>query len=434
MSTATITSDTDCVVTEYDTTDYSSSETKLTELESLIKILKRGIKKKESAIQYIKYPNLLVEALEELNNLVGMHRLKDSVALQTVRLIENLKRGEKSMAMLNTCLSGLPGCGKTKAGVMLAKIWFALGFLDPGNSTTTTTINKKVTETPIGGGGGSGGDTTALILLLVAWGGTYVIQMMSFLYKKVGLFWFGFILGFLILVLIIVYYSGTNTEWVKKYFYEEITEEKLKTVSDRDIISVVSRNDFVGEYLGHTSGKTKKLLEANVGKVLFIDEAYSLINDVRDAYGYECLNTLNLFLSENPDKIVVIFAGYREQMESSIFTAQPGLKRRTMWRFDCEPYSGEELAQIFFLQAKQEGWEIEDSDKIRKLIARNESAFPAYGGDCERLLYLSSLEASRANLSINDSFLSCDNLDKKSKVLTYKDVELGMVALKENKF
>ena len=105
-----------------------------------------------------------------------------------------------------------------------------------------------------------------------------------------------------------------------------------------------------------------------------------------------------------------------------------------MWRFDCEPYSGEELAEIFFLQAKAEAWEIENSDKIRKLIARNESAFPAYGGDTSRLLYLSSLEASRANLSINDSFLSCENLDKKRKVLTYKDVELGIIALKENKF
>jgi len=105
-----------------------------------------------------------------------------------------------------------------------------------------------------------------------------------------------------------------------------------------------------------------------------------------------------------------------------------------MWQFDCEPYSGEELAEIFFLQAKQDGWEIEEHEKIRKLIARNESAFPAYGGDTSRLLYLSSLEASRANLSVSDSFLSCEDLDKKSKVLTYKDVELGMIALKENKF
>src|SRR5581483_8346555 len=66
------------------------------ELEKLIYILKQGIIKNEPGIKYIKYPNLLVEALEKLNTTIGMHRLKESVAVQTVRLIENLKAGEKS--------------------------------------------------------------------------------------------------------------------------------------------------------------------------------------------------------------------------------------------------------------------------------------------------------------------------------------------------
>ena len=433
---------TDCLVSEYteDTSEnenFKAGETSentisRTELESLIEILKKGIKKNEPAIKFIKYPDLLVSALEELNGLVGLDRLKDSVAIQTVRLIENLKMGEKSMAMLNTILSGVPGVGKTRASVILAKIWFALGFLDTG--TTKVTVKKKtVSETPIPT---SGADMSALVLLLIAWGGTYLIQMLSFIYNKIGLFWLGFIFGLIILVIIFIYWGNTDTEWIKKYLYEQVTHEDLKNVSDRDIISVVSRNDFVGEYLGHTAGKTKRLLEANIGKVLFIDEAYSLINDPRDAYGYECLNTLNLFLSENPDKIVVIFAGYKDQMKSSIFTAQPGLERRIMWKFDCDPYSGEELAEIFFIQAKKEGWYIsnEDMTKIKKLIIRNESAFPAFGGDTERLVYLSSLEASRSNLtSISDSFLSTDIKEKKQKILSYRDVELGLITLKENK-
>ena len=115
-------------------------------------------------------------------------------------------------------------------------------------------------------------------------------------------------------------------------------------------------------------------------------------------------------LSENPDKIVVIFAGYKDQMNSSIFAAQPGLKRRCMWQFECEEYSGEELAEIFFIQAKDDGWNITDSDKIKikRLIMRNESVFTSFGGDTQRLLYLSSLEESRSNLtSISDTFLTC---------------------------
>jgi len=413
----------------------SSEKSEKTELEKLINIIKKGIKYKEVGIKVIKYPNLLVSALEELNNMIGMHRLKESVAIQTVRLIENLKAGEKSAKMLNTVLYGPPGCGKTISGVVLAKIWFALGFL---NSTETkTTIKKTINEIPIGGGGPSGNNILALFTLFVAWILTYLIQALSFAYNKIGLFWLAFILGFFILLIIIIYWSNKKTNWISKYIKEEITEKKINESSDRDIISVVSRNDFVGEYLGHTSGKTKKLLEANIGKVLFIDEAYSLLNDPRDAYGFECLNTLNLFLSENPDKIIVILAGYKEQMKNSIFTAQPGLMRRMLWKFECDPYNGEELADIFFLQSEKDNWYIsnEDKIKIRRLIIKNESAFTAYGGDTERLVYLSSLEASRDNLSsVTDTLLSSNIVEKSEKILTFKDVEKGLVSLKENNF
>ena len=418
-------------------TSVSNDMANKSELEKLIIILKKGIKDNEPGIKYIKYPDLLVTALEDLNGMIGLHRIKESAAIQTVRLIENLKSGEKSTQMLNTVLTGSMGIGKTSVGIKLAKIWFALGFLSPTGTTTTTTTKKNTFfETPKAGGQ----DLSAIALLLFAWIGTYIIQLLSFAYNKIGFFWLAFFIGLVIFIIIFVYYSDKEGKWITKYIKEEVTEEKLKTASDRDIITVVSRNDFVGEYLGHTSGKTKKLLEANIGKVLFIDEAYSLLNDPRDAYGYECLNTLNLFLSENPDKIVVIFAGYKDQMKNSIFLAQPGLERRCMWTFHCDLYSGDELAEIFFLQAKQDNWKISEVDKIKikRLIMKNESAFKAFGGDCQRLLYLSSLEASRGNLSgISETFLSSvegEKGPKKDKILTFHDVEQGLISLKENRF
>jgi len=450
-------SSSDCIVTELsedfkdsleDYTDYETSEgnfkggcsdcssfdTNSTELDKLIYILKKGIKEDEPGIKVIRYPDLLVKGLEELNNMVGLHRVKESAAIQTVRLIENLKAGVNSPKMLNTILTGCPGVGKTEIGIKLAKIWFALGFLGGPGSTTTTTIKKTIFENPTGGQGNM--DMNAIALLLAAWIGTYFIQILSFAYNKIGFFWLSVILGFIIFLIILVYWSEQDSQWITKYITKEVSEEKLKTATDRDIITVVSRNDFVGEYLGHTAGKTKKLLEANIGKVLFIDEAYSLLNDARDAYGFECLNTLNLFLSENPDKIVVIFAGYKDQMNSSIFAAQPGLKRRCMWHFECEEYSGEELAEIFFIQAKADGWNITDTDKIKikRLIMRNESSFPSFGGDTQRLLYFSSLEESRNNF-ISDSFLSSSESEKqvKEKYLKFKHVEQGLISLKENK-
>lgn len=404
--------------------------TSFTELENLIRILKKGIEKKEPGIKYIKYPVLLVEALEELNSMIGMDRVKESVALQTVRLIENLKNGEKSPKMLNTILYGPAGVGKTATGLKLAKIWFALGFLSP-NGETTTVKKKTIYE------GGEGSGYLSILFFIVVFLGTYILSALSYAYDKLGLLWLAIIL---ILLLVIVYLAYNNSETITKYIKKEtIVDNNLKNVSERDIISVVSRNDFVADYLGQTSGKTKKLLEENIGKVLFIDEAYSLLNDPRDAYGYECLNTLNLFLSENPDKIVVIFAGYKEHMKNSIFMAQPGLERRCMWTFNIDPYNGEELADIFFLQAEADGWTISTDDKvkIKRLICRNEKVFKNFGGDCGRLVYLSSLDVSKTNLSsISETFLSTEPSKSKEtkKVLTYKNVESGLTTLQENQF
>jgi len=160
---------------------------------------------------------------------------------------------------------------------------------------------------------------------------------------------------------------------------------------------------------------------------LFIDEAYSLLNDTRDAYGMEALTTLNLFLSENPGKIVVIFAGYEDLMKYGIFQAQPGLLRRCMWKFKIDGYSGDELADIFFLQAKKEGWRIPSKEirKIRNVISSNKQLFTAFGGDTERLLFFSQLEASKNSISMSSSDLS-------GKLLTYNDIKMGIISLKEN--
>lgn len=424
-----------------DTTNYSNLDSEntssnyepLSELENLIIILKKGIKKNEPGIQVIKYPNMLVDVLEELNNMIGMDRLKESIALQTLELIENMKESKPNMSMLHTVLYGGPGLGKTRMGKILAKIWFALGYLENYNKTKVK--KTYVSETP---GLTDDANFYKIVLILLAWGGTYILQFFSYMYKNMGLFWISIILGFIIFT-ILIFYWASSSEWVKEYIYETYTEEQVRNADDKEIIKVVSREDFVAGYLGQTAAKTKALLEANVGKVLFIDEAYSLLNDIRDAYGMEALTTLNQYMSENPDKIVVIFAGYKAHMQTGIFAAQPGLPRRCMWKFNCDPYSGQQLADIMFIQAEKEGWIISNVDKkkIAKLIVRNESLFKNYGGDTERLVYLSGLESSRKKLSrIDDSFLSSCSKSKESKkkILTFENVESGLIRLKENSF
>lgn len=435
--------------------DETSSNTNLnesinnsnSELKNLINIIKRGIRKNEPGIKVIKYPDLLVSSLEELDEMVGLDRLKESVAMQTVKMIENLKKGKKSTKMLNTVLTGSQGCGKTQASIKMAKIWHALGFLDIDNSTTTT----KRTSTSTTSDNTSGYLT--LIFIILVWTGTYILSALSFAYNTLGLFWLSLILGFFLLIIILLYW---NRESITKYTTiitkttNNSNNSDIKNKTDREIISVVSRDDFVAGYLGQTASKTKKLLEDNIGKVLFIDEAYSLLNDPRDAYGFEALNVLNMFLSENADKIIVIFAGYKEHMKATIFAAQPGLERRCMWHLHCDPYSGEQLAEIFFLKMKKEGWkfggDISEKERIRKLIIRNEAAFKNQGGDVDRLLYYVDLHASKAQLRsvTSDLFSSVSNTGRSSskstaekeevddRILKYEYVENGIVMLKEN--
>ena len=432
-------------------TNLDETNSENSELKNLINIIKRGIRKNEPGIKVIKYPELLLSSLQEMDNMIGLDNIKESVAMQTVKMIENLKKGKKSTKMLNTVLTGVQGCGKTSTGIILAKIWHALGFLDIDNSTTTTT--RKTTTT------GDASGYLTLIFLVLVWTGTYILSALSFAYNRLGLFWLGLILGFFLLIIILLYY---NRETITKYttiITKTQNNNSVEGKSDREIISVVSRDDFVAGYLGQTASKTKKLLEDNIGKVLFIDEAYSLLNDPRDAYGFEALNVLNMFLSENADKIIVIFAGYKEHMKATIFAAQPGLERRCMWHLQCDPYSGEQLAQIFFLKMKKEGWVFAEGkngdlekERIRKLIVRNEAAFKNQGGDIERLLYYVDLHASKSMLkSVTSDLLSSSAARSSSKasatrsqvleggdegegerLMKYEFVENGIVMLKEN--
>ena len=149
---------------------------------------------------------------------------------------------------------------------------------------------------------------------------------------------------------------------------------------ESDIIRIVSREDFISGYLGQTSLKTEALCRASIGKVLFIDEAYSLFNDEKDSYGYECLATLNRFMSEHSSEIVVIFSGYKDLMEQTIFKAQPGLKRRCTWNFEIKEYSEVGLSEIFKKQLRETGWSVEESVDLLEFFKENRNSFPYQGG------------------------------------------------------
>jgi hypothetical protein len=194
--------------------------------------------------------------------------------------------------------------------------------------------------------------------------------------------------------------------------------------SDDEVIKIVTRADFVDKYVGWSDKKTIKLLEENLGKVLFVDEAYSLVTDMHDSFGMEVLTTINLFLSQHSNEIIVIFAGYKDLMEAGIFSFQPGLRRRFMWQFDCNGYTSEQLFDIFKLQLNKKGWGLTDEDTTKLLFQQNSDAFPSFGGDTERLTFFSELEHSRDFIA-NEKGMSINKL-------TPDHVRRGILKLREN--
>jgi probable Rubsico expression protein CbbX len=108
----------------------------------------------------------------------------------------------------------------------------------------------------------------------------------------------------------------------------------------------VTRDDLVGQYIGHTAPKTKEILKKAMGGVLFIDEAYYLYRPENERdYGQEAIEILLQVMENQRDDLVVILAGYKERMET-FFRSNPGLSSRIAHHLDFPDYSPEELLEI----------------------------------------------------------------------------------------
>jgi len=108
----------------------------------------------------------------------------------------------------------------------------------------------------------------------------------------------------------------------------------------------VTRDDLVGQYIGHTAPKTKEVLKRAMGGVLFIDEAYYLYKqDNERDYGSEAIEILLQVMENQREDLVVIFAGYKDRMDS-FYESNPGLSSRVANHIDFPDYTAEELIKI----------------------------------------------------------------------------------------
>ena len=125
----------------------------------------------------------------------------------------------------------------------------------------------------------------------------------------------------------------------------------------------VTRDEMVGQYIGHTAPKTKEVLARAMGGVLFIDEAYYLHRPENERdYGQEAIEVLLQTMESERENMVVIFAGYKDGMEDFCW-ATPGMGSRVAHHIDFPDYEPDELMAIAELMIEQQGYEFSDEAK-----------------------------------------------------------------------
>jgi probable Rubsico expression protein CbbX len=127
----------------------------------------------------------------------------------------------------------------------------------------------------------------------------------------------------------------------------------------------VTRDDLVGQYIGHTAPKTKEVLKRAIGGVLFIDEAYYLYRPENERdYGQEAIEILLQVMENQRDDLVVIFAGYKDRMDT-FFRSNPGMSSRVAHHIDFPDYTPQELHSIAGLMLRQMQYRLDpEADQV----------------------------------------------------------------------
>jgi hypothetical protein len=307
----------------------------------------------------------LEQTLNDLESLVEMYAVKRVIvkhiqmlivsaykSIVSGKSIEECHRGH----MLHTVFYGNPGVGKSRTARYLAEVWKALGILNSQVPTEKITIGETLTQV------------------------NNIRSSFLDLYEKSKLnpkstakqtdLWDD-----------IKHNLKNLGDNLAKHKSDKVLEKNTKD----DLIIVCGREDFVAEYSGQTSIKTHNFLMKHLGKCIIIEEAYLLYNGDSDTYGMEAITVLNRFMDEYSESLIIIFTGYEELLQKTIFKAQPGLKRRCQWIFNLQGYSSEGVSSIFLNQLRILEWDIDKSINLIDFFSKRMDSFPNYGGDTERL-------------------------------------------------
>ncbi|MBE3581675.1 MAG: AAA family ATPase [Thermoanaerobacteraceae bacterium] len=144
----------------------------------------------------------------------------------------------------------------------------------------------------------------------------------------------------------------------------------------------VERADLVGEYIGHTAHKTREQLRKAVGGILFIDEAYSLARGGEKDFGREAIDVLVKGMEDHRDNLILILAGYKEEMEYFLET-NPGLRSRFAIHLEFPDYSVDELLSIAELMLKERQYFLtpEARSELERILRREAVFGHRYNGN-----------------------------------------------------
>jgi SpoVK/Ycf46/Vps4 family AAA+-type ATPase len=164
-----------------------------------------------------------------------------------------------------------------------------------------------------------------------------------------------------------------------------------------------TRADLVAGFLGQTALKTRDLIKKSLGGVLFIDEAYSLGNSEKiDSFAKECIDILCEALSDHKDNLMVIIAGYEDELKKCFFNYNSGLESRFIWRYKTDEYTAEELMKIFIKKVKEASWYMDERIKLI-WFENNYDKFKYYGRSMESLFTKAKIAHSRRIFSRDET-------------------------------
>jgi probable Rubsico expression protein CbbX len=144
-------------------------------------------------------------------------------------------------------------------------------------------------------------------------------------------------------------------------------------------VVVATRDDLVGQYVGHTAPKTKEVIKQALGGVLLVDEAYYLYNAANDRdYGQESIEILLTFMENNREDLVVVLAGYKDRMDK-FFSFIPGMSSRIGNHIDFPNYEVPELLEISKVMARDLDYELEpEAEEVLSKYMERRMAMPFF--------------------------------------------------------